>query len=445
MNDDATPPNVIVVLTDQQRWDTLGAYENPMELTPTLDRLAREGTILEQAISPQPLCGPFRAAFQTGKHATEAGVWQGAMPLDSDERTLAHRFKSAGYDVGYVGNWHIASTFDDPVPSDQRGGYDDFWVAADVPEFTTHPTEGTLFDGDGDPVTFDQYRVDAFTEFAIEGIDELSEPFFLVVGYVEPHDQNDMWTFVAPEGYAERHEKHTYIPADLDGRPGEWYRELPDYYGIVQRLDESVGDLLDALSDRGLRERTLLAYTSDHGCHFRTRPGEYKRTPHESAIRVPAILSGPGFTNGRNIQQVRSLLDLPPTLLDVAGIDVPDGMHGESLLPIVAGDVPDEDGEAFVQVSESQVGRALRTDRWKYAVAAPAMTGWRGGGAEPSSETYVERYLYDLWRDPGESVNLVGRSDYRDVANDLRERLLSRIEAVEGERPDIKPYDSGHS
>lgn len=444
MNADGTPPNVVMILTDQQRWDTLGAYDNPMGLTPTLDELARKGTTIEQAISPQPLCGPFRAVLQTGRYATETGVWKSAIPLDDDEPTLAHQFKSAGYDVGYVGNWHLASTFDDPVPPEQRGGYDDFWLAADVPEFTTHPQEGELFDAEGEPETFDQYRADAFTEFAIDGIDALSEPFFLVVGYLEPHDQNDMWTFVAPDGYAERHEKSPYVPEDLQDRPGEWHRELPDYYGIVQRLDECVADILDALSARGFRERTLLAYTSDHGCHFRTRPGEHKRTPHESAIRVPAILSGPGFENGRDIQSVRSLLDLPPTLLDAAGIDVPEAMRGESLVPIVRGDVPDENGEAFVQISESQVGRALRTDRWKYAVAAPSMTGWRGGSGEPSSDLYVERYLYDLWRDPDETVNLVGHPDYRDVASELRERLHSYIDDVEDEQPDIKPFDMGY-
>lgn len=443
MNGGRTPPNVIAVLTDQQRWDTLGAYRNPMDLTPTLDELAREGTLVEQAISPQPLCGPFRAALQTGKYATETGVWQSAIPLGEDEETLADLFSSAGYDVGYVGNWHLASTFDDPVPPEQRGGYDDFWLAADVPEFTTRPHEGRLFDADGEEVSYDDYRVDAFTDFAIEGIDELSEPFFLVVGYVEPHDQNDMWTFVAPDGYADRRSKNPYVPDDLTDRPGEWHQELPDYYGIVERIDEQIDRLLGALSERGLRDRTLLAYTSDHGCHFRTRPGEHKRTPHESAVRVPLLLSGPGFTDGRDVQSVRSLLDLPPTLLDVAGIDIPDYMRGDSLVPVVQGETDDDGGEAFVQVSESQVGRALRTDRWKYAVAAPSMTGWRGGNADQSSDVYVERYLYDLWKDPGETVNLAGRPDYRDVADDLRERLLEHIADVEDERPTIKPLDRG--
>ncbi|WP_246998247.1 sulfatase-like hydrolase/transferase [Halosolutus gelatinilyticus] len=443
--DDHERPNVVAVLTDQQRWDTVGAYGCPLDLTPTIDRLAVRGVALKQAITPQPLCGPFRATFQSGKYPTEVDSWRNAMPVPTDELRLSRRFKDAGYDAGFVGNWHAAGTFDKPVPPERRGGYEDFWIAADVPEFTSYPEEGTLFDADGDPVEFDQYRADAFTEYAREAVETLSEPFFLVISYVEPHNQNDMWTFVAPDGYAERHEKTPYVPGDLQNRPGDWYGELPDYYGMVERIDECVDDLLGALSERGVRDRTVVAYASDHGCHFRTRPGEYKRSPHESAVRVPAILSGPGFDGGTDVERATSLVDLPPTLLDAAGIDAPDEMHGESLLPVVRRDVPDEDGEAFVQISESQVGRALRTDRWKYAVAAPSPTGWRGGSAEKSSEVYVERYLYDLERDPHERVNLVGRPDFRTVADDLRDRLLAHVERIEGESPDVKPYENGYS
>lgn len=437
-------PNVVTVLTDQQRWDTVGAYGCPLDLTPTLDGLARRGTTVEQAITPQPLCGPARAAIQTGKFATAVDAWRNPRSLPQSENTLAHYFKQAGYDVGYIGNWHISGDFDEPVPAERRGGYDDFWLAADVPEFTSQPYEGHLFDADGDPIEFDSYRADAFTEFAGEAIESLSEPFFLVVAYLEPHNQNDMWTFVAPDGYAERHREVPYIPDDLENRPGDWYEELPDYYGIVERLDECVDELIGELVAQDVYDRTILGYTSDHGCHFRTRPGEYKRTPHESAVRVPAIFSGPGFDGGRDVDGVTSLIDVPPTLLDAAGIEVPDGMHGESFLPVVQGERSREDTEAFIQISETQVGRALRTDRWKYAVAAPSPTGWRGGNAEQSSEVYVERYLYDLRRDPAEQVNLVGRSDFRTVADELQDRLLGWIERVENESPTIKPYENGY-
>ena len=440
--DDDAKPNVLLVLTDQQRWDTVGAYNSPMDFTPTLDRLAKEGTRIERAITPQPLCAPFRAAFQTGKYATETGVWRNSLQLNDEEKTLAHHFSSAGYDVGFVGSWHLASTFDEPVPPELRGGYENYWLAADVAPFTTHPEEGYLYDREGESVDFEGYRADAFTDYAEKGIETLEEPFFLVVGYVEPHYQNDMWTFVAPDGYAERHEHDPYVPQDLQNRPGDWYRELPDYYGIIERVDECLDRLLSALERENIRDSTVVAFTSDHGCHFRTRPGEHKRTAHESAVRVPAILSGPGFDRGQTIEQVTSVLNLPPTLLDTAGIGIPDEMHGESLLPVIEGDQPDGDGEAFIQISEAEIGRAIRTDRWKYAVAAPTMNGWRGGNGAPASDVYLERYLYDLWRDPGEQVNLVGRHDYRDVADTMRDRLLTFIREIEGKDPDIHSFEN---
>lgn len=441
---DRTPPNVLAVLTDQQRWDTVSAYGAPTDLTPTLDALAQRGTLVERAITPQPGCTPFRASFQTGKFATETGVWRESIALDESAETLAHRFSDAGYDVGFVGNWHIGGTFDEPVPAALRGGYEDYWLAADVPEFTSQPDHGRLYDETGSPVTFDEYRTDAFTRFAKDALESLSEPFFLVVSYLEPHHQNDKWTFVAPDGYAERYETDPYVPPDLTDQHGDWYSELPDYYGMVKRLDECIGDLLDALDRMNVRDDTVVAYTSDHGCHFRTRPGEYKRTPHESAVRVPAIVAGPGFDGGTDVERVTSTLDIPPTLLDAAGLDVPDEMHGDSFLPVVQGDEPDEGGDAFIQISESQVGRALRTDRWKYAVAAPKITGWRGGNGQPASERYVERYLYDLQRDPNELINLAGRTNFRDVADELRETLAAYIRDIEGADPEIKPIEKGY-
>jgi DNA-binding transcriptional LysR family regulator len=149
---------------------------------------------------------------------------------------------------------------------------------------------------------------------------------------------------------------------------------------------------------------------------------------------LPLVTFGPQCFYGR----------VAAALLDAAGIDVPDEFHGDSLLPVIRGAESDEDGEAFVQISESQVGRALRTDRWKYAVAASKETGWRGGNGEPASDCYVERYLYDLRRDPIERINLAGRPNYRDVADRLQRRLLDHIEAVEGDRPTIKQLERGY-
>jgi uncharacterized sulfatase len=442
---DGGQPNVLVVLTDQQRWDTVGAYGSPMDLTPNLDAMAEQGTRLERAFTSQPLCGPSRSCLQTGQYATTNGVWKNGRSLSDTDHLLAKEFSRNGYRTHYVGKWHLADTGTEPVPKEQRAGYEDSWLAADVPEFTSRPTEGVVYDEENNPVEFDNYRVDAYTDLAISVLEEASkreDPFFCFLSYLEPHHQNDMETFVAPEGYAERYAQNPYVPHDLRDRPGDWYAELPDYYGICKRIDECFGRLLDALERTGIAENTIVLFTSDHGCHFRTRPGEYKRSAHEASIHVPAVIRGPGFDDGDTVEELVSLLDVPPTLLDSVGIDVPERMEGRSIVPLMKGKNDEWREEVFVQISESEIGRALRTDRWKYAVAAPTLEGWKGGMEEPASDIYVERYLYDLAADPAERVNLVRRPAYRERAEELRERLLTRIEEVEDERPDIRAYQN---
>jgi len=433
-------PNVLVVLTDQQRPDTIGAYGSPMDLTPNLDDVAADGTRFDAAVTPQPLCGPARSCLQTGQYATESGCWKNGIALPDDaDHLLARRFAEAGYRTGYVGKWHLANTVEEPVPAGRRAGYQD-WKAADVLEFTSHPEEGTVYDEDGEPVELDGYRVDALTDLTISALESTEEPFFTVLSHLEPHHQNDMETYVAPDGYADRHRRNPYVPPDLQGRPGDWYEELPDYYGICERIDETFGRLLDALEREGLAEDTIVVFASDHGCHFRTRPGEYKRSPHDASVRVPLVFHGPGIRSDAVVESPVSLLDLPPTLLDLAGIEVPDEMQGHSLVPELTGGTSDRPEEAFVQISESQIGRAIRTDRWKYAVAAPSERGWRGGLDEPASDLYVERHLYDLHADPAERVNLVSRPEYASVREDLRDRLLARIDEVEDAEPEVVPF-----
>lgn len=451
-------PNVVVFFTDQQRWDTVGVYDSPMDLTPALDAAAERGTVLEHAISSQPVCAPTRGSLQTGQYATTNGVLRNWDALPDHDHAIARVFGRSGYETGYVGKWHLANTGTDPVPEDRRTGYEDFWRVADALEHTSHPYEGVVYDGDGERIEFDGYRVDALTDMAIEFVRrEREAPFFLTLSHLEPHHQNDMETYVAPDGYANRH-RDPWVPPDLRETPGDWYAELPDYYGICERLDECYGRLLDALDAEGILNETIVLFVSDHGCHFRTRNGEYKRSCHESSIRVPAVFRGPGFEDGGRIDGPVSLVDLPPTLIDAAGLAVPAAMEGESVLPLVDGsqsgvrsgdgdpgsESGDEIGAAggrprrddvFVQlISHAEVGRALRTDRWKYSVYAPEANP----DDDPQPDRYVERYLYDLRADPYEETNLVGRDDYRAVADELRDRLLERIEAVEDESVEIE-------
>ena len=429
-------PNVVFILTDQQRWDTVGAYGCPLDLTPNLDRMAREGVRFANAFTCQPVCAPARACLQTGKYATNNGVWRNGLILSREERTLAHYFKDVGYDVGYIGKWHLAGTGKNPIPADLRGGYSDHWQAADLVEFTSHPYETVLFDENNQEVRPEGYRVDAMTDLTIDFLQKHTEnPFYLFLSYLEPHHQNDVNRYVAPEGYAERY-ANAWVPGDLEGRPGDWPSQLPDYYGIIARIDECLGRILGELDRLGLAENTVVFFTSDHGSHFRTRNAEYKRSCHEGSIHVPAVVRGPGLPRGRVVERPVSLIDFPPTLLDAVGAPVPSAMEGRSTVPLI-NEEPDLDWpeEAFLQISESEVGRAIRTPRWKYAVYAPDKDGWQDSG----SDVYVERYLYNLGSDPYERVNLVGRPDYVEIAQQLRERLIARMVAAGEPAPTITP------
>jgi arylsulfatase A-like enzyme len=425
-------PNVVVFFTDQQRWDTTGVHGNPLGLTPNFDRMARRGTDVHYSFTVQPVCGPARSCLQTGRYATNTGVFRNGIPLRRDDVTLANCFRDGGYATGYIGKWHLSTT--DPVPEADRGGYD-YWLASNLLEFTSDAYDTVMFDNDGEPVKLPGYRVDALTDAAIRYIDKHQDaPFFLFISYIEPHHQNHLDDYPPPDGYREMYTGR-WTPPDLVALGGSAPQHLGGYYGMVKRLDEALGRLLDALRSLRLLDDTVVLYTTDHGNHFKTRNDEYKRTCHESAIRLPTAIQGPGFDGAGRLNQLTDLLDLPPTLLDAAGLPIPTSMEGRSLLPLVRRQPVDWADDVFIQISEAQVGRALRTRRWKYGVDAPD----KHGGRDASSDRYVEQYLYDLHADPHELTNLAGLENFRVVADELRARLIARMVAAGEAAPVIEP------
>ena len=452
-------PNVIVFFTDQQRHDATGLNGNPLELTPNFDRLARAGTHVANSFTCQPVCGPARACLQTGTYATTTGCWRNGIALPTDRRrfpTLASCFNDAGYRTGYIGKWHLAGREGlagekrGPVKASHRGGYQD-WLAAEALEFSVDEYHTVLYDNDNEPHHLPGYRVDACTDAAIRYVDaHKKEPFFLMVSYIEPHHQNHVDDYPPPVGYRERYTGR-WTPPDLaalpayredDGRAGgSTHAHLGGYWGMVKRLDEALGRLVDALISLGLLEKTIILFTSDHACHFKTRNGEYKRSCHESSIRVPTMLHGPGFMAGGELGQLVSLVDLPPTLLEACGLDVPATMQGRSILPLLRRD-PDATAswpeEVFVQISESHTGRAVRTKRWKYAVVAEDPDG------HGQASTYREAFLYDLAYDPHELTNLVSALSHAPVREVMRQRLVRRmVEAGEAEPRIVEPETTG--
>ena len=440
MTEGRKKPNVIVFFTDQQRWDTTGLHGNPMGLTPNLDRLAREYTHAAHSFTCQPVCGPARSCLQTGLYATTTGCYRNGIPLPAESQTLAHYFAAAGYATGYIGKWHLHDRgTTGPVPAADRFGYQ-YWLASNVLEFTSDAYSTVLYDNDGQPVRLPGYRVDTVTDAAIRYVDTHQDrPFFLFVSYIEPHHQNHLDDYPPPDGYREIY-TGGWVPPDLAALGGSTHQHLGGYCGMVKRLDEAYGRLHDALKSLALDDDTIVLFTSDHGCHFKTRNNEYKRSCHESSIRVPTVLTGPGFRGGQ-LQELISLIDLPPTLLEAAGLEIPDQMQGRSLMPLLRGGGADWPTEVFVQISEAQVGRAVRTHRWKYGVDAPGEQGRDVAGAD----LYEEQYLYDLQADPYELNNLVGLESHREVAQVMKERLLRRTEEAGEARPHIKEAEQRRS
>lgn len=426
-------PNIIFFFTDQQRWDTSGLHGNPLEITPNFDRMAMQGTHIYNSFTCQPVCGPARACLQTGLYATANGSYRNNIPLSEELKTIAHYFNEANYQTAYIGKWHLAS--ENPVTESKRGGYQ-HWLASDVLERTSDAYHTTLYNNENEEVKLPGYRVDAMTDAAIRYIDEHQkdeDPFFLFLSYLEPHHQNHIDDYPPPVGYREKYTGR-WVPPDLEALGGTSGQHLGGYFGMVKRLDEALGRIQDILKSLDLSKETIIVFTSDHGCHFKTRNSEYKRSCHESSIRVPTAICGPGFNRGGRLQELVSLIDLPPTLLDAAGIQVPEQMQGRSILPLLQGEVEDWPEEVFVQISESQVARAVRTQRWKYSVTAPD----KDSVADSESDRYVEEFLYDLESDPYELRNLINYTTHEKVKSVMRDRLKRKMAEAGEAIPEIE-------
>lgn len=433
-------PNVILFLSDQFRWDFVGANgANSSTKTPNIDAMAARGTNFTHCVTNQPVCAPCRSVLFTSRYATETDVWHNGPGMRQDLPTLAAEFRKAGYTSNLIGKWHLApgeaqGGSSGPVPEQWRGGFLDLWEGANALEHTGHPYYGTIYDNNGKEITYkDQYRVDFITDRAERFLRQPHEkPFFLFVSQLEPHQQNDLNRMVGPKGSAERF-INAHVPPDLRALPGDWHQQLPDYYGACESIDASVGRLHKVLEETGQRDNTIFAFFSDHGCHFMTRNGEYKRSTHNSSVRVPFIVDGPGFNRAQQVSELVGIIDFAPTLLKAAGLTPPASWKGSNLLPLLDGVEARKawPNKHLIQISESMTARAIRTKEWTYCVADIS------GAKKASSPTYIEWQMYDQKNDPHELVNLAGRKEYLAKAKELKAELLQLMHAA-GETAEIQ-------
>ncbi len=438
----ARKPNIIVFHSDQFRCDFVGANgHNSSAHTPNIDALAGNGKNFTHAVTNQPVCAPSRAVLLTSRYATETGVWRNGLVLDHTLPTLATELRKAGYSANYIGKWHLAPANDEPgtrgavVKAEHRGGFDDIWEGSNVLEFSSHPYEGTIWDRDNKEITYkDEYRVEFITDRAERFLRQKQDkPFFLFISQIEPHQQNDMGQPIAPKGAAARFINAT-VPEGLRAFPGTWQAQLPDYYGCIEAIDASVGRLRTILEEEHLAKNTIFVFVSDHGCHFMTRNQEYKRSTHNSSLRVPLIINGPGFNGAQQIPEIVGLIDLAPTLLEAAGVTIPVTWKGRSAFSMINNPEARQKwpNQQLIQISESMTGRAIRTKDWTYCVADPS-----GDATKPAAATYHEYQFYDQRADPYELVNLAGRKEYRAKADELRGQLKNLLSAAGEAEPEI--------
>lgn len=461
----AARQNILFLMTDQQRIDTLGCYGNRTGHTPHLDALASRGTVFERAYTPTAICTPARASLLTGLHPFEHGLlsnyeWNSGHreELPDGTPTFAEALAGQGYRLGHVGKWHVGrhqgpehfgfeglhlpgalNTFDHPAYTEwlAQQGQGDFTVVDAV--YGTQPdgTRGHLVAGVADQpteATFEAWLADQtiakLREFAA-GAREGDEPFFLACHLFGPHlpyliprqwyDLVDPEAVELPGSFAETfagkplvQQAYAEYWTTASFTPEEWRKLIAVYWGYVALIDHQFGRILAELDALGLAGSTTVLFTADHGeftgAH---RLNDKGPAMYEDIYRIPLVVAEPG-QQGRRAAEFVSLQDVTATFCDVAGADA-SGVRGRSLLPACREDGLPADWRTEV-VCEFHghhfpyAQRMIRTDRYKYV-------------ANPEG---IDEF-YDLHADPDELVNAVNVPVYAEPVAEHRLRLYREL------------------
>lgn len=422
------PPHIIYILSDEHCGLAMSHAGDPNVQTPQMDRLAVAGVSLTQAYANCPVCTPSRGTIFSGRHA-HAGPVQGFFDVfKASAPSTATLLRDAGYHTAYFGKWHCGVIRDqvppgmaaNPTPNAHwpqrtpeyhRGGFQD-WFGFEV---NNAPFDGFYYWGsETEPRRMTKYQTDELTDLAIDYVRnyDREEPLFLVLSVEPPHFPLD-----APPA-AQR-----FDPARLQTRPNftdspEMRAQLAMYYAMIENLDGNIGRLREALQALpAFRDDTLTIYFSDHG-DFMGSHGTFQRKeyPHEESVRIPAIFHWPGHIPARGLTDgLWSLVDLLPTTLGLAGVEIPPHLQGRDFSPLLRGDAFEAPGEVFLEMVGNPRWsldlldwRGLVTDRWKYAFF----------------ETGHE-LLFDLAADPGELTNRA--AERPEICAQLKARLLELL------------------
>lgn len=396
-------PNVIYIMTDQQRYDTLRCNGNQDVVTPFLDQLAEEGVRFESCYATQPVCSPCRSSMVTGLFPHATGVVDNLIPLDPKHFSYPRAMREAGYKVCYIGKWHLGI---DPVPQ-----YFDVWHGYNTGWPHWMDKKETL------------YRPDEETDFAIDFVrDNKDRPFLCWLSFYPPHTPK-----TAPEENVELYQGKIE-PHDQ-----------AVYHAMVNRIDWNVGRLVKAVDGLGIREKTIIIFTSDHGENFPKRWNDHhKRLCYDQAAKVPLIMSWRGALSEKEVvSDVFSMADLPVTILDLCDLPYPKDLHGQSAKQLLAGDRSGWHDAVLVENRPYRWDRPQKSEMWERCVVT---NHWK---LILNTERPPE--LYNRLSDPDEQDNLYGKPEVAEVTADLYRRLgeLGRATGDELTPQLIKQWKSG--
>jgi len=420
-------PNILVLISDDQRWDQLSCADHPLiaELqTPNMDRLAREGVFFRNAFVTSPVCAVSRASIMTGRYASTHGMNHFNTPLAPEvlSKSYPALLHAGGYRTGLLGKWGMGTEGTDSV--------------FDV--FNAWANQGAYFhETAGGKIHNEQWLANRAREF-LESC-QADEPFCLTVCFKAPHhpyqpderDKNLFEDVVIPKRTTDTDEGYRALsPQVMDSSLNRWCyfderKDEPtknkfekDFLRCVASLDRSVGEIMQSLKDLGLDKNTLVVFLSDNGYLWGEHGLGGKWILYEESIRVPIIIRGPGIPEkrrGLKVDPIALNIDIAPTLMDFAGIPIPPEMDGISLRNLLVGkDVPSRKDFFMEHVDVIKVEtpipdtRGVRSEDWKYI---------RYISPDPQVEE-----MYNIKTDPLESKNLATDPDYTGIKAQLRDR-----------------------
>ena len=430
--DEKNRPNVVLIITDDQGYGTVGVHGNDQVRTPYMDRLANEGVAFDRFYG-HPLCSPSRAALMTGRYFYRTGILhtsRGGALMSGDEVTAAELFRDAGYRTGIFGKWHLGDNY--PMRPMDQGFEKAVWhKGGGIGQTPVRPNGyfDSLLWREGEEFQAKGYCTDVFFDEALAFIEEhQSEPFFIYIPTNAPHD-----------------------PLEISDEYADPYREMglddsvARIYGMVENIDDNIGRLMELLERLGLDEDTIIIFTSDHGPaggRYNAGLRSTKGDVYEGGIRVPYFMRWPkGMPAGFKTDKIASHIDVLPTLLSLCNVDSPSDlrMDGVDLTPLIRGhDVEWLDRTLFIQTHRGSRPRQYHnctalTQRYKWL-------GYPGTGGQwdfETSSTDPVMELYDLEDDPGEEKEIGGqmpdlvaqmRKDYDawfdDVASDWQAGVI---------------------